>query len=110
MKGRRRALSVEYLHPGSGALRGGVSRQVLAMVILTVAILFGGKALDVLGSERDVLQWVVGILVLSGATAGALYHPVRRFWWRGALAGIVATGSAFMLSRKCPPRSAPLGP
>jgi hypothetical protein len=33
------------------------------------------------------------------SNAGALYHPVRRFWWRGALAGIVATGSAFMLSR-----------
>ncbi|NTW04441.1 MAG: hypothetical protein HGA19_24790, partial [Oscillochloris sp.] len=28
---------------------------------------------------------VVGTTVaVAGATAGAIYHPVRRCWWRGA--------------------------
>ncbi len=55
-------------------------------MILTVAILLGGKALDVLGSERDILQWIAGILIASGAVAGALYHVVALL---GAIPGII---------------------
>jgi hypothetical protein len=110
MKIGRRALTAEFLHPGRATLRGGTSRQVLAIAIFTVAVLFSGKALQVLGSDRDVLQWVAAILLGSGALAGALYHPLVRFWWRGAIAGAVAVASSFaFLSWYSTMRPEPLG-
>ena len=99
MKQKRRALSQEYLDPGRTAFRGGVKRQVVGITLVTVPLVFGGKAIDVLGDGGAVLRWVAGILACAGAVGGALYHPVRRFWWRGAVAGVVVTAGACAMYR-----------
>jgi hypothetical protein len=91
------ALQRKYIDPGHR--RGPVSRQTIALAALVVVVLFGNKAVDVLGTEPDVLWGVAAILVPVGAAAGALFHPVVRFRWRGAISGVVVAGGAFAAQR-----------
>ena len=87
------ALRSDYVDPGHR--RGPVSRQTIALAVLVMVVLFGNKAVDVLGTEPDVLLWTATILVTVGAVTGALFHPVRRFWWRGAISGVLVAAGAF---------------
>lgn len=99
MERRRHPLSQEYLDPGRTALRGAVSRQILAIMLVCTPMFLAAKLLDVLGDDLWVVQWVTAMLVLAGAAGGALYHPVRRFWWRGTVSGVVVTAGAFAAYR-----------
>ena len=90
----RRALSGEFINPGHYG--GAASRQTLALAALVAVVIFGGKALDVLGRETDVVSVLAAVLTTAGAVAGALYHPVARFWWRGAIAGVVVVIGVFL--------------
>ena len=69
------------------------------MAIMIVPIVIAGKVLDALGSDRSTLTSVVLALVSAGAVGGALYHPIRRFWWRGALAGVLIVCGSFAMCR-----------
>jgi ABC-type xylose transport system permease subunit len=94
MNRNKPALSAEFVSPGHHG--GPVSRQTIALGALVVTVLLGKKAADVLGWDRDVTVALVAVLAVVGALAGALYHPVARFWWRGTLAGIMVAGGAFL--------------
>jgi hypothetical protein len=80
-------------------MRSAVSRQVVAIFLIAVPIVFAGKALDALGSDDTIGGILALILAGAGAVAGAIYHPVRRFWWRGAVAGVLVMGGAFAAIR-----------
>ena len=99
MRNSRPALSATYVHPGNHRTGGPVSRQVIAIAALVVAVLFGGKALEVLGTDARILSAVGSALVAVGGIAGGLYHPVGRFWRRGAFAGIVTAIGSFLTCR-----------
>jgi hypothetical protein len=91
------ALRGEYVNPGHR--QGPVSRQTIALAALLIVVLFGNKAVDVLGAERDIVLGTAAILVASGAVAGAFFHPVRRIWWRGSLSGVLVACGAFAAHR-----------
>jgi hypothetical protein len=80
-------------------LGGTVSRQIVAIAIMVVPIVFAGKFLDALGSDSTTLTSVVLVFVGAGAVGGAIYHPIRRFWWRGALAGVLIVCGSFAVCR-----------
>lgn len=74
-------LSSHYVSP---AHRGGaVSRQTLLLAIVVATMVFAGKASEVLGLAEKVAKAVWGTVIGVGTVAGAVYHPIRRFWWRG---------------------------
>ena len=76
-----------------------MSRQTIVLAALVAVVIFGGKALDVLGTDADILWPLGAVLVTVGAVSGAVYHPIRRFWWRGAVAGVVVVMGSFASHR-----------
>ena len=88
-----------------------MSKQTVVLAALVAVVIFGGKALDVLGTQSDVLLTLGAVLVVVGAATGAAFHPIRRFWWRGAVAGVVVVIGAFVAHRlHAIVRPEPLGP
>lgn len=76
-----------------------MSRQMVAMAIMIVPVIFAGKFLDALGSDDTTLTSVAVVFLAAGALGGAIYHPIWRFWWRGALAGVLTEFGSFAACR-----------
>jgi len=98
-RGDKPALSREDLDPGRSRFSSAVSRQTVAIAIMVVPVVFAGKVLDTLGSDDSTVAGVVLVLAIAGAVGGAIYHPARRFCWRGAVAGVLIVWGAFAAFR-----------
>jgi hypothetical protein len=87
MKQPRPALSKEFIRP---SLRNQeINRPTGGLLMIVGAVVIGALVLQL---DRPPREWVLPIIavVLTSATiGGAIYHPIRRFWMRGACAGLL---------------------
>jgi len=83
---RRPALSREFIEPSKPNEK--LNRPFMGMALIILADMLGAFFL----LERELpREWVPRILALViglCAAGGALYHPVRRFWLKGLVAGL----------------------
>lgn len=86
MTGRKPALSREFLQPSQ--VGEPVNRPFLGMGMIVVADMAGALVLQQHAPPRDLAVWVLGIAASLSAIGGAIYHAVRRFWAKGAIAGL----------------------
>jgi hypothetical protein len=92
--GTTSALAREYL-------RDDTPRQNMAVLLLIAALCLAAPWAESTIRGVDPLtpvQGALAVIVVMGAAAGALYHPVRRFWPSGLVAGGVAGGCGLTLT------------
>ena len=92
--GTTSALDREYLQDDT-------PRQNMAVLLLIAALCLAAPWAEstIRGVDSPTpVQVALAVIVVMGAAAGALYHPVRRFWLSGLVAGGVAGGCGFTLA------------
>jgi hypothetical protein len=71
-------------------MRDPVSRRTAGLAVIVVPVIFGAFALNLLGSDRDTIFWVCGLVAGFGGVGGWILgrgHPTRIM---SAVAGVTA--------------------
>ena len=86
MATRKPALSGEFLQPSNPG--EPINAPFLGMAMILVADMIGALVLHRHAGRADWAAWVLVLAAVLSAAGGAVYHPIRRFWARGAIAGL----------------------
>jgi hypothetical protein len=80
------ALAREYVAPSQP--NEPPNRPQLGMVVMLGAVMIGALVLS-RRPDDVVAWWTVGIVTVASAFAGAVYHPMNKYWVKGLVAGAV---------------------
>ena len=89
------ALSQEFVRPNG--LREKINRPQVGLCLLLLSVMFGSLMLSEVRT-KDFVPWIIGGVAIVCAGAGALYHPINRFWMKGAVSGLVAGLGALVVT------------
>lgn len=79
-------MSKDLLSPSQAHEKANAPQKGMLLIVGSVTL--GAYILTRRPSESTAVWVIAGVAVLS-AIGGAIYHPVRRFWLRGLVAGVV---------------------
>jgi len=87
MKQTRPALSKEFIRP---SLRNEeINRPTGGLLMIVVADMLGALVLQQDSPPRHWVLPIVAVALVITTIGGAIYHPIPRFWMRGAFAGLL---------------------
>jgi hypothetical protein len=80
-------LAREFVRPSE--LHEKFNRPQGGLCLFLLGVMGGSWLLSQL-PIREYVPWIVAATSATCTGAGALYHPVNRFWFKGAVSGFVA--------------------